>query len=117
MNGPYTVIHFVDENGNDPIEIFLDDLKKSNQWVIITSTIARLESIGLLLCETNAAKPFNIKLQLFELTKGDYRVVFHADGNIFVLLHGFPKHSKKTLREDKRIIEKRLQFYKSEKIK
>lgn len=112
MCRPYRIIHFVDENGYDPVEEFLEGLENTNQWGIITSTITRLESVGLQLCETNAAKAFNIKLQLYELTKGEYRVVFFADGNTFVLLHGFPKHSKKTYRADKLIIENRLKSYK-----
>jgi len=117
MNSPFQVIHYNDENGSDPIESFLNGLRPTNQWSIITSTILRLESVGLQLCETKAAKVFNIRLQLYELTKGDYRVVFFADGNTFVLLHGFPKHSQKTFREDKKIVETRLEKYKSEKSK
>ena len=117
MNQHFRVLHFVDIDGKDPIEEFLDSLKISNQWGIMTSTISRLENVGLALCGTKSAKVFNIKKQLYELTKGENRIVFFADGNTFVLLHGFPKYSKKTYREDLRIIEDRLSKYKLEKNK
>lgn len=115
MREQYTVVHFTYNDGYDPVEEFLESLKNTNQWEIIMSTIARLENIGLLLCSTKSAKKFDLTNKLYELTKGDYRVVFYADGNKFVLLHGFSKFCGKTLRKEKKAIYDRLVKYKEQR--
>jgi len=118
MGGGYRVVHFVEDDGSDPIEEFLDSVKRDpKQWAIVNDGITRLSNVGLQLCQTNAAKEFDIRNKLFELTKGNYRVVFHANNYLFTLLHGFEKHSKKTLRSDKTIVYDRLEKITGEKRK
>lgn len=107
----YKTIHFCYEDGRDPVQEFLDGITDVKQQVATSSNISRLEQTGLTLCQTNACKVFNIKKQLYELVKGDTRIVFFADANTFVLLHGFQKGSQKTFRSDKKLIEERRKDY------
>ena len=118
MISNYRVVHYQDRNGNDPIQEFLDSLRiYPKDWAKVNDAIARLEVVGLLLTKTNAAKPFDAQKHLYELKKGNYRVIFLAQGNTFTLLHGFPKHQQKTPREDKTIITSRLEHLLSEEKK
>lgn len=108
----YRVIHFLREDGSDPIEEFLDSITDPKQQVSVTSNITRLEHSGLQLCDTHACKVFDSKKQLYELVKSSTRITFFACGSDFVLLHGFFKDTKKTERPDVRLTEERLIEYK-----
>ena len=104
----YKIEFFRDEDNNYPVRLFLDQLDAKKRAAIV-SGIATLGQIGLGILSMNLGNDIND--HLWEVKKGDRRIIFTRQGNTFILLHGFEKFQKTTPRVDKKIAEARYSEY------
>jgi phage-related protein len=105
----YTLDSYKDDDGNDPVFEFIDGLDTTKDRASLYSAIEKLRLYGPLVLQTKAFKRFND--HLFEISKGDNRIIYLEDEKHYELLHGFPKKGQKTLRKDKVIAEERFMEY------
>lgn len=105
----YSVEPFKDDTEKYPVVQFLDELESQKDRASLLSAIEILKELGPDALKMKAFKKFND--HLFEITKGDCRIIYLRDGNHFELLHGFPKNSQKTYRRDKIAAEDRFSEY------
>ena len=105
----FTLEPFKDENGNELVFQFIDGLDSAKDRGSLYAAIENLRLNGPLVLQTKAYKRFND--HLYEIKKGDNRIIYLEDGKHYELLHGFPKQGQKTLRKDKTIAEERYEEY------
>lgn len=108
----WTVEYYMDSRGNEPVADFLDSLPIEVQ-VKVFRLIDLLGNYGVLLTEPYTRK---IKGKLRELRitdrAGQVRIIYFTYTNRrFVLLHGFVKKTRETLRRDIGVSEKRLKDF------
>lgn len=108
----YKIENFKDDNGFDPVQFYINHLDPNRQQPIILSSITRLRNNGLLLLQTHLVKVINVKEHLYEIVKANMRIAFYEQGNLFILLHGFPKKTNRTDPKDLKIIYSRLEILK-----
>jgi phage-related protein len=119
----YNILFYEDENGNKPVEDFIDQLDAltpSNknarvQLEQIIYCLNRLEGKG-----TRAGEKFTKRISgdIWELRPGNNRILFFGwNGNQFVLLHHFTKTTKKTPTREIAIAERRVEKWLSRKRK
>ena len=94
MKRRYSVVLFVDHQGNNPILEYLLDQKNEKDLSVLINVIQRLAYVGQDLLDTNMAKP--IEGPLFELRKDRHRIFYAKFGPRFVLFSAFLKNTQKT---------------------
>ena len=97
----WTIVFYLDSNGDSPVEDFVDQLDKKTQARLLWS----LEQLRLRNIRAHAPLVRQIDGKLWELREESrtniYRVFyFFYTGRQIVLLHGFQKKSQKTPRRE-----------------
>jgi phage-related protein len=108
MPDQYSVEPYKDKDGSYPVILYLEGLIPKER-VVMDDAIKILSELGPDAPKMEAFKRYND--HLFEITKGHNRIIYLRDGNYFELLHGFPKHQKKTPEKDRLIAEERYTEY------
>jgi len=108
MPEQYSVEPYKENDGSYPVLQYLKGLIPKER-VVMDDAIRILRELGPNAPEMDAFKWYND--HLFEITKGNNRIIYLRDGNYFELLHGFPKHKKKTPEKDRLIAEARYEEY------
>jgi phage-related protein len=119
----YNILFYEDEEGNKPVEDFIDELdgaahNNKNARVQLEQIIYclnRLEDKG-----TRAGEKFTKRISgdIWELRPGNNRILFFGwNGNHFVLLHHFGKTTQKTPPREIAIAERRMEKWLSRKRK
>ena len=105
-------VHYIDENGNAPVEEFILGLQKNEQAKIVIMT-NKLENELSNIIQTPYYKRFRgMGYDIGELRIGDFRIfVSEVEPTIYLMLHIFRKNTNKTPENELKLAKKRLEKY------
>ncbi len=88
---------YFERRGKAPVESYVESLLKTGQRSAIASFEHTLETVLAFGVEVGMphTRIIDRTKRIYELRFGDHRVAYIVEGDVLVLLHGWPKKSRK----------------------
>lgn len=109
MQPRWGICSYQTKDGNYPVEDYIAEGNDEKKYSILFLVIRSLAINGLDIIDTNMCKA--LTEDLWELRKDRHRIIFCRDGDLFVLLSGFLKRTKKTPKSELVLADERMKHY------